>query len=600
MKRLLLHSLSISALLLIGILLFTASCKKDGDTAPAPAANIALSGVVVDEAQKAVASASVVVDGHTTTSDDRGYFSIETASATDGRYVIKVSKANYFNSVVGVTPGKANTRTVLTLTALKDAKAFTAGTTTTLTLDGGMKIDMPAGFTKNGAAFTGTAKAFVRYVSPADTNLPAIMPGGDFAGLDASGAKKVLTTYGAVLAQLQDAGGNNLELAAGNTATLRFPAGTSTLTTIPLWHFDETSGLWKEEGSATLVGNEYVGTVSHFSSWNLDMSSGQGIIKGIVKDCAGNPVSGVRIQVGQKTVMSADDGSFVAAVPSGQTHTVSTTWDAGNVTIQAPTLPEGQVVEVVLPCIPTTTGKLVSCAGSPISGSVVLTTVGEKFISYAEAGSDGRFSIAGPANQQLVLRATNRDGLIRGNLNVTMPSLTNQPSEQAPLHLCDSIVDSTLLHPNNGTFGFTLDGDGHNHEVYLLGNQSQSLALAYRSPSSDITTLIANKVSNGTTLSAQLLFGGAPGPRTILANGADSSLFSLSILPPTGAANLTTYITDEDHLVSISITEYGPIGSHIRGTFSGKLLKASAANPGDTGTVRITNGALDIIRGQDL
>jgi hypothetical protein len=43
--------------------------------------------------------------------------------------------------------------------------------------------------------------------------------------------------------------------------------------TIPLWYFNDTLGIWKEEGTATKQGNNYVGSVSHFSFWNCDVPS---------------------------------------------------------------------------------------------------------------------------------------------------------------------------------------------------------------------------------------------------------------------------------------------------------------------------------------
>jgi hypothetical protein len=39
---------------------------------------------------------------------------------------------------------------------------------------------------------------------------------------------------------------------------------------IPLWHFSETDGLWREQGLATLNNGWYSGTVPHFSTWNYD------------------------------------------------------------------------------------------------------------------------------------------------------------------------------------------------------------------------------------------------------------------------------------------------------------------------------------------
>jgi hypothetical protein len=41
--------------------------------------------------------------------------------------------------------------------------------------------------------------------------------------------------------------------------------------TIPLWYYDTASGYWKQEGTAVKNGNVYVGNVSHFTTWNLDI-----------------------------------------------------------------------------------------------------------------------------------------------------------------------------------------------------------------------------------------------------------------------------------------------------------------------------------------
>lgn len=54
--------------------------------------------------------------------------------------------------------------------------------------------------------------------------------------------------------------------------------------TIPLWYFDDESGLWVEEGIATLQGDVYVGEVGHFSWHNLDVPAERVSISGKVTD----------------------------------------------------------------------------------------------------------------------------------------------------------------------------------------------------------------------------------------------------------------------------------------------------------------------------
>src|SRR6185369_10716949 len=57
------------------------------------------------------------------------------------------------------------------------------------------------------------------------------------------------------------------------TATITLPIPAALLNkapaSIPLWYFDNTSGLWKQEGIAAKQGNNYVGVVSHFSFWSV-------------------------------------------------------------------------------------------------------------------------------------------------------------------------------------------------------------------------------------------------------------------------------------------------------------------------------------------
>ena len=102
---------------------------------------------------------------------------------------------------------------------------------------------------------------------------------GDLRGrqTDAASATDLtlLTSYGMVAVEIEDASGDEVELADGQTATLRMPvplgAEATAPATIPLWYFDEAEGVWVEEGSAVLEGGFYVGEVSHFTFWNCDI-----------------------------------------------------------------------------------------------------------------------------------------------------------------------------------------------------------------------------------------------------------------------------------------------------------------------------------------
>ncbi|MBK6760982.1 MAG: hypothetical protein IPG73_09820 [Ignavibacteria bacterium] len=99
---------------------------------------------------------------------------------------------------------------------------------------------------------------------------------GDAAGRSANDSSVILTSYGVLRVQITGAQSEQLELKPGSTASLQFSLPKSLpspqLSAIPLWYFDEQIGMWKEEGSASLVNGMY-GNVSHFTDWNLDIPS---------------------------------------------------------------------------------------------------------------------------------------------------------------------------------------------------------------------------------------------------------------------------------------------------------------------------------------
>jgi hypothetical protein len=125
----------------------------------------------------------------------------------------------------------------------------------------------------DGTLPTGNIKVAMTPINPAVDI--ATMP-GDLTALSA-GAQVPIESFGALGVQLSDAAGAALNLRAGQTATIRIPVASrdaSTPGTMPLFYFDTATGLWVQEGTATLAGaapNQYYqGTVTHFSTWNAD------------------------------------------------------------------------------------------------------------------------------------------------------------------------------------------------------------------------------------------------------------------------------------------------------------------------------------------
>lgn len=581
----------------VGMLLPVLNGCKTSDSPAQPSTTAALAGVVVDEALQPVSGATVKAGSQTTTSDSRGYFSFSAATATDGRFVVQASKDGYFTASMGVKPGSTNTRTQIALTELKAAKTFSAGVATTLA-DSGMKVELPTGLTRSGTAYSGSAKAYMRYVSPRARNLSALMPGGDFVGQAASGTTQALITYGAVQVQLKDNAGQDLELKSGQTATVRFPANGSTLASIPLWHFDEAAGIWKEEGSATLQGNEYVGTVSHFSSWNLDIGTGEGGVKGIIRDCNGNPLSAVKLKIGQKSVYTDEDGSFFASVPAATSFTISTDWPTGNVTSAPLTVSAGAIQEVgsVLPCAPSVYGRLLSCGGSPLQGSVILYSSDNKVVAFAVSGSDGKFVVAGPANEQVrLLAGTESDNTLFADTSFRMPIGAAGSRNLGDIRLCDTASGNDTTNPvgNTGRVAYTLNGDGRSNQVNTVAGYGQ----AYRVSADNYMVMTAAQSTGGNgSITVQMSFSPAA-VGTYILNGDNNNVGALTY---TSGNQTTSYFTDATHTLTLQVTEVGPVGGKIRGTFSGTMFKLDPDSPTTVTTVQVTNGSFEIERGQDI
>lgn len=77
-----------------------------------------------------------------------------------------------------------------------------------------------------------------------------------------------------------------------------------------------------ERGVATKTGDFYSGEVSHFTDWNCDVPAKTGIVKGRVV-CNNEGISGIVVTVGQRKVVTDNEGYFSQRVPMKVDFTVS-------------------------------------------------------------------------------------------------------------------------------------------------------------------------------------------------------------------------------------------------------------------------------------
>ncbi|MBL0314887.1 MAG: carboxypeptidase regulatory-like domain-containing protein [Flavobacteriales bacterium] len=347
---------------LIALTIFS-SCKKensdDTDTpvTPTPSGNSTyLSGTVVDRTGSLLEGVTVFYGSEITTTDNHGYFTFGSVSCGERVYV-RTEKNGFFNGSLGaIASVSSQTNLNIVMTDNSVDYTFNAAAGQLINLPGGASIDFTPNSiaTESGTAYNGNVNVASEYLDPDDLDFQNIIPGGDLIGMDQDDAMQQLVSYGMLMVTLTDNSGNELNLLSGNNATITMPVPASMASDapsqMPLWHYDEITGIWMEEGSATLIGGEYVGTVTHFSSWNADVPSDRAQVRGIVYDCNGQPMAGIQVTVGQGSATTGSNGEFQRYVPTGVSFDVYVNSSALGLTsssVNVPSMTAGDVFDAI-------------------------------------------------------------------------------------------------------------------------------------------------------------------------------------------------------------------------------------------------------------
>ncbi len=284
-----------------------------------------------DLIEGATISISSIVNGATVTNigmtDQNGEVNISLPENAQ-RIIINGDADGYGEYSIIATTDDLNVNLFLQPSNLETS--FDPSTEFSLDVSGLSIVSLPAnGFVdENGDAPTGDINAELTIIDPSTD--PELMP-GNFETIDATtGDVGLIESFGAINATFNDAEGNSYNLAENQTATIRIPlatASTNPPTTIPLYHFNEETGYWDQEGMATLSTDQtyYEGTVSHFSTWNADILYESVQISGCLQDQTGSAISNARIQTqgvdysGQAITYSDIDGNFSIPAKSDAT-----------------------------------------------------------------------------------------------------------------------------------------------------------------------------------------------------------------------------------------------------------------------------------------
>ncbi|MBK9400088.1 MAG: carboxypeptidase regulatory-like domain-containing protein [Bacteroidetes bacterium] len=435
------------------------SCAKDEKASASSGSNVSITvyGRVLDESGNPLEGVSVRVGSFSTLTDVQGLFVFENALTGKKRAVIKASKNGYWNRSSGFIPSDKTIHYCNLVMPLKQFNQTTSAISGGNLSVGSATVTFPANaFAKtDGTPYTGVVKIASHYLGISDPNFSELTPGGDFLGENTAGEEKVLISFGMLGVELQDNVGNPLQLMSGKKATISMPIDPAQLTsapsTLPLWHFDENTDLWKEEGLATRQGSNYIGEVSHFSWWNYDWPGDLAVGSGKVTDCLGRPVANALVTIRAMSSVASgwtnQAGIFSGNMPANVPLIITATYSDNTTAPMTVMLTSGgssaqTFPDMIVPC--TNVGMLeaefTNCNNQLTTAYVTITALGYSSFIVAQNGKLNTPCPEGP----ITVKATNMNGTastIR-NLNIQPVPVVNLTG---PIKVCGDLYPNTEI-----------------------------------------------------------------------------------------------------------------------------------------------------------
>lgn len=547
-----------------------ASCRKDMEettitntvyTPPVIKVNGDIAGLVADENGNGIEGAVVHLGNEQRTTGSDGYFTFKNVVLNANGTYVKVDQPGYFHASKRFFP-KANSVNYVTLTLMSKDNSGSVSATAggSVQLAGGARVSLPANGIVDaaGLAYSGEVMVSMRWLDPSSNDIAATMP-GNLQGISKDNKEVVLGTYGMVAVELSGTSGEQLNIAQGSMAELRLPIPAALRAgapdEIPLWHFDEATGLWREEGSAIKVGNEYVGQVAHFSYWNLDYPFPLVNMTGQLTTSAGIPVTNALVSVSVAGTIQTgygftnDTGVFSGKIPANQALVLHVFTLCGELAYESPIGPYTQDVDLGPISLddalfPTTilSGALLDCNNNPLPEGLVRICI-DNSCTFITADAQGNFVKAISycnSNNQLKVKAYD----LEANKESLLLTLAFAPTVDAGnISVCASQI-TEYIHMNVNGEEFTyLEPDfvGAPGALNRIGSYEQDSAytIEFTFPVGAVGTYTGN------------------GVRFTYYRNVPSFLAGYCFVPCNS--------------MEVTITQFGNVGEYIQGTFSGTM-----------------------------
>lgn len=221
--------------------------------------------------------------------------------------MIKFSKPGFATTyqIANIVRGEISfTAAILKQVEKTQTFSATEGATITSSLGSSyVRIDPSSFITRLNAMYSGMVTASMTTFDPTNENDANAFP-GEYLGQATNGTVEPIKSFGFVDVSFADANGEELQLASGKTATISvdvpydLQTEAANMGTCPMWYFDTSAGIWKEEGAGTYnsSSDSFTGTVTHFTTWNFDVAYPRAYISGRVVDSNGVPVWGAQVK----------------------------------------------------------------------------------------------------------------------------------------------------------------------------------------------------------------------------------------------------------------------------------------------------------------
>lgn len=525
-------------------------------------------GRVLDEKNNPVAGAQVLCGSETSTTDSKGAFIIPKVAMIKEAAVITVKKAGYFNGVrTFVATGDSTLQYVqLSLLPKKTAGSFDAATGGLITGSNCQMIFLPQQILSlDNKPYNGQVNVLFAPISPDQPNFRDIMP-GDLRGINNNNQQVGLQSFGMMAVELEGKNGEKLKLDGSKPVTfsMNIPASliSSAPATIPLWYFDESIGIWREEGSATKTGGSYIGSVKHFSFWNCDAPFPVVDFKATFTDMNGIPLSNVQVKIARSNGAigygyTNDKGIVTGKVPSNEKVFISLTDPCNKPFNEKEIGPfngntDLGIIKVTIPTAGNIqfNGEVTDCNNAPVKkGEVNISISGVTYRAITDSVTgkyavNALFCATGFVNATLLaVDRTNNKMSAPTKLDVTAGTYIQ------PLVACDAIQPNRIqLVVDGRTFNYSQPADSI--ELRGTGNNMYSFSGRRKAINTDPAVYwMMNNLSTGTR-----------------------TPYSFNVVMP-----VSKYFQGRN--ISCTITKTGGIGEYVEGTFAGNMSDSTSTVP---------------------